>query len=293
MTANPFAALLDGVRIYQWPDFDDPDPNGAGDWYHRDDILTALAAAVPADLAEAGKVQAYVVDELERHDARKTGWVKADDYHTLLALATAQAAGIERHEKVIAALAAAVPADLAEAGNVLEGVTPGPWCVPGQPDKICAEGYTKNGFARTIATVATPSWMGSAEPWANARFIAWCREGVPALLARIAAQEAQIKGLEAENKNRIGDLMKLSHQMSEWKASQHYRYIGADGQPVLARDLEARAEAAETALAAERAKTAKLVEALEHEVKRSRRHLAASTLAALEDTRAAITEAGQ
>lgn len=52
----------------------------------------------------------------------------------------------------------------------------------------------------------------------------------------------------------------------------------------------ARVEQLAAALAAERAKVAKLVEALQHEVKRSRRHLAASTLAALD---AAITEAGQ
>lgn len=175
MTANPFAALLAKIGRYSH-DCDEPHlvPEPDGKWLDRDEVLAALAAAVPADLAEAGEV--------------------------------------------------------------LEGVTAGPWSIPGQPDKICAEGYTKNGFARTIATVATPSWMGSADPWTNARFIAWCREGVPALLARLAAQEAQIKGLE--------------HDRDEWRqraidrceaSEKWFRKYGAE---------KARAEAAETALAA-------------------------------------------
>ena len=50
--------------------------------------------------------------------------------------------------------------------------TPGPWAIPGQPDKVCAEGFTRNGAAKVIATVHTPSWMASAEPWSNAHLIA-------------------------------------------------------------------------------------------------------------------------
>ena len=50
--------------------------------------------------------------------------------------------------------------------------TPGPWSIPGQPDKICAEGFTRNGAAKAIATAHTPSWMAGSEPWANAHLIA-------------------------------------------------------------------------------------------------------------------------
>ena len=39
-------------------------------------------------------------------------------------------------------------------------------------------------------------------------------------------------------------------KLAEWQASQHYSYIGKDGKPVLARDLEARAEEAEARNAA-------------------------------------------
>ena len=38
-------------------------------------------------------------------------------------------------------------------------------------------------------------------------------------------------------------------KLAEWRAAQHYTYIGKDGKPVLACDLEARADAAEAALA--------------------------------------------
>lgn len=44
-------------------------------------------------------------------------------------------------------------------------------------------------------------------------------------------------------------------KLADWQASQHYRYIGKDGKPVLARDLEA-------ALAAEQAKVGRLVDAM-------------------------------
>ena len=49
--------------------------------------------------------------------------------------------------------------------------TMGPWSIPGQPDKICAEGFTRNGAAKAIATAHTPSWMAGSEPWANAHLI--------------------------------------------------------------------------------------------------------------------------
>lgn len=45
----------------------------------------------------------------------------------------------------------------------------------------------------------------------------------------------------------------LERELAEWKASQSYRYIGIDGKPVLARDLEDRAINAESELAAEKA----------------------------------------
>ena len=35
----------------------------------------------------------------------------------------------------------------------------------------------------------------------------------------------------------------LAAKLAEWQALQHYAYIGRGGKPVLARDLEARAEA--------------------------------------------------
>ena len=97
---------------------------------------------------------------------------------------------------VLAALAAAVPADLAEAGKVLEG------------SLLDGEEYDEGKIndAREVAA-----------------------DTITALLARLAAQEAQIKGLETDN-----EALKSSRDM-----------LGGYWNKAIA-----RAEAAETALAA-------------------------------------------
>ncbi len=257
MTANPFAALLDGVPRYDGYGTFDPD----GDVVRLSEVLAALAAAVPADLAEAGKV--------------------------------------------------------------LEGVTPGPWT---EHDKgkhpnpyVCgATEIYEHGEDKPV--VAYVVGMNDA---ANRRFIAWCREGVPALLARLAAQEAQIKGLEAE-RDRVGleEKMRMVAWCSKrqaitakaWQRAARKALSGdmselrnridlIDAGPMdIVQSDEDRAEAAETALAAERAKTAKLVEALTLAANRlSRRavdyipggRLFIETSEWADEARAAITEAGQ
>lgn len=49
---------------------------------------------------------------------------------------------------------------------------------------------------------------------------------------------------------RATDYDALAAKLAEWQAAQHYTYIGKDGKQVLARDLEARADAAKAALSA-------------------------------------------
>lgn len=58
MTANHFAALLDGVPRYRHEHLGVmvQTKTDIGVWFFVDQVLAALAAAVPADLAEAGKV---------------------------------------------------------------------------------------------------------------------------------------------------------------------------------------------------------------------------------------------
>lgn len=55
---------------------------------------------------------------------------------------------------------------------------------------------------------------------------------------------------EAERKVRAlkAQVMGLERELADFKASQHYRYIGVDGKPVLARELEDRAIKAEREL---------------------------------------------
>ena len=145
-------------------------------------------------------------------------------------------AGWEIPSTALAALAAAVPDDLAEAGKVLEGVTPGPWAVDAlqlgtQGDITTADGEIYVAQAQMRLPMA--SGKKDAERAANARFIAWCREGVPALLAQIAALRA-----ERDSARTYAAEVRLREKAAE----------------------DARI-AAEAALAAERAKVAKLVEA--------------------------------
>lgn len=97
------------------------------------------------------------------------------------------------YERILAALSAALPADVAgvveEAAKVLEGVTPGPWRV-GPVDDCRVEDALGNEVAQIDGDYNQPDTWPLME--ANARFIAWCREGVPALIALATAQAAQI-----------------------------------------------------------------------------------------------------
>lgn len=136
-------------------------------------------------------------------------------FPTLDAAKAAAQADYER--RIRAALAAAVPADLAEAGRVLEGVTEGPWRVDGEPwNQI-----VWSGAGNRVCFMSHSNGLDDARDVATARFIAWCREGVPALIATVTAQAARIEALMG----------------------------GAGAASQMALDYIARAEAAETALA--------------------------------------------
>jgi multidrug efflux pump subunit AcrA (membrane-fusion protein) len=77
-----------------------------------------------------------------------------------------------------------------------------------------------------------------------------------ALAAKLAEAE-RVARYESDIAQQALDQMKAEKaraeaaeaKLAEWRAAQHYTYIGKDGKPVLARDLEARADAAEAALA--------------------------------------------
>jgi hypothetical protein len=81
------------------------------------------------------------------------------------------------------------PADITtEARRLAEAATPGPWGVAGPADTSSGnyEVFTDNGGL--VAEVNVEKEPNGGEP--NARLIAWCRTGVPALLERIASLEA-------------------------------------------------------------------------------------------------------
>ena len=118
-----------------------------------------------------------------------------------------------REDLVLAALEAATPPDLVEAGKVLEGVTPGPWV------------YEYTGIGHTVRqpgaynAIFTANHAGNFEP--DARFIAWCREGVPALIALATAQAVQIAGLAAKaRESAMQELASLGQAQDAYEAQK-------------------------------------------------------------------------
>lgn len=112
---------------------------------------------------------------------------------------------------------------LQEAREALEGTTPGPWeWRENHPTNACANVTAADLHGSEIATlfgcstddVPVPSMPD--EPWgdhpvrrANARFIAWAREGVPALIARAEAAEAAERAKVAALVEALGDCVKM------------------------------------------------------------------------------------
>lgn len=218
------------------------------------------------------------------------------------------------HVSDLAALSADYPADLAEAGKVLEGVTPGPWRV-GPVDDCRVEDANGNEVAQIDGDYNQPETWPQME--ANARFIAWCREGVPALIALATAQAARIEGLEATVERFVGahERHLVAGAKTREQAEARIAALEATVERMRGALVEARESAmqelaslgqaqeayeaqvaAETALAAERAKVAKLVEALQS-IANDVDLMATGQTSLLgkmgRTARAAITEAGQ
>lgn len=78
--------------------------------------------------------------------------------------------------------------------RMLEGVTPGPWGAEGPEHSIIIWGYADRDDREYRVCFMTSD--GPAQ--ANARFIAWAREAVPALSARLAEVEAERDSWKAE-----------------------------------------------------------------------------------------------
>lgn len=92
-----------------------------------------------------------------------------------------------------------------EAKKALEGVTPGPWGRVKSdvyPEGECDSWITigQQNFD-AVALIVNEHIKDDAELEANARFIAWAREGVPALLAEIAAMQARAEAAELREKS--------------------------------------------------------------------------------------------
>jgi len=81
-----------------------------------------------------------------------------------------------------------------DARKALEGVTPGPWQAESGHEQQNGQLYWQVTDGRDAIVQNQYCWC-QGDHAANARFIAWCREGVPALLADLAAKDAAIAAL--------------------------------------------------------------------------------------------------
>jgi len=81
-----------------------------------------------------------------------------------------------------------------DARKALEGVTPGPWQAESGHEQQNGQLYWQVTDGRDAIVQNQYCWC-QGDHAANARFIAWCREGVPALLADLAAKDAAIARL--------------------------------------------------------------------------------------------------
>lgn len=118
-----------------------------------------------------------------------------------------------------------------EAKKALEGVTPGPWenvsfqsgtvqvmmrqWNNAKPDPM--RDGSMFGYMSAHMTAYNIGWQNEndidRERQANARFIAWAREGVPALLAEIAAKDAEIARLTAQPSPDVAALVEAAEKL--------------------------------------------------------------------------------
>lgn len=193
-----------------------------------------------------------------------------------------------------AALAAAVPADLAESGKVLDNMHR-------IANNLAHEGYVNEANAADEGGRTIRSLIALATAQA-ARI-----EGLEATVAEVTSDRAYIIGANAgwEAAVEHGEATPAAAAMLAQLEAAEKRPSWDEYNALLSAGYEqkARAEAAETALAAERARVAKLVEAWGLVRSHSRvkvtlgdgdaRKSWGAFLIAVDEARAAITEAGQ
>ena len=96
-----------------------------------------------------------------------------------------------------------------ELKELIGKVTQGEWAITGQPDKVCAEGYNKQGAAKVIVDVQEKAWIPASEQFANADLIALA----PSLARRVIAADKLVEALLLL----IGDMQSLDKE--DWASA--------------------------------------------------------------------------
>ena len=155
--------------------------------------------------------------------------------------------------------------DLSKVEDMLRGVTEGPWYSDGPDVRMIAQNI---------------HWhIVDAKHHRVAAFIAFARAWVPEAAAALTALSAERDALAAQ-------VAELTRERDDFKSEWDKALELAERSASLMSEMDDRRLAAEAKVARLEGERNMAVSALEFEAKRSRRHLAASTLAIL----AALTE---
>jgi len=159
-----------------------------------------------------------------------------------------------------------------ELRKLMSEATPGPWEWGGYPDNLKLQTVHHGklyvmDFVRKGMRGAQPRFQPTKRGMVNAEDLLMFHVGDHSIVGEKYARSDgsvyryDVRGVDAPDARLIAmaptiaaELITARETLEEWKASQHYSYIGADGKTVKARDLEdelitarAKLEAAVTA----------------------------------------------
>lgn len=115
------------------------------------------------------------------------------------------------------------PDPVAEARKMLDGVTPGPWAPDGE-DQGSAWGMA---WSVSRAENILDCVADAVDAEETARFIAWTREGVPALLDTIEALQAEVARLRKAGIALRDDMLERARVGMDVIHGEQYRVVNA------------------------------------------------------------------
>lgn len=186
------------------------DPDAAKTHANRllsDHIRSALIDT-PAQVADPAQIRgAALLDPIAVHANMLRGTIAMPSVNNIIHL--------YGEDVLRAALIPTPPADAPELVALVDAATPGPWRLGLKWGSVVADGSTGYDDQDTIDAYGGHLVCESAKLGPNARFVAWCRDGVPGLLDAIAAQTARVEAAEARAADLTAKLEKAMAGIAE------------------------------------------------------------------------------